>query len=314
MIPYAGATAQTSKTVTGTSATVTGLTPGTAYTFRVRGTNVEGTGPLSDPSDAVTPTSSDVPGAPTAVTATPDSEAAVIRWTAPASDGGSPLTTYSVTPYIGGVAQPDVSVPRPRDAAPPSPASPPARATRSACGPTTPTARAPSRRRPARPCRCGRSSASRSPPRSTAATRGAVELGVRFQSNADGTIAGVRFYKAQANTGTHVGSLWTAAGDLLAEATFSSESASGWQTVLFATPVPITAGTSYIAGYHAPNGHYSLTGSAFNGTSISNPPLTALADGVAGNGLYRYTAAPALPTSSFNAANYFVDVLYGAGT
>ena len=123
----------------------------------------------------------------------------------------------------------------------------------------------------------------------------------------------MRFYKAAANTGTHVGSLWTAAGDLLAEASFSGESASGWQTVLFATPVPITAGATYIAGYHAPNGHYSLTGSAFNGASMSNPPLTALADGVAGNGLYRYTATPALPTSSFNAANYFVDVLYGAG-
>ena len=108
-----------------------------------------------------------------------------------------------------------------------------------------------------------------------------------------------------------MGSLWTESGTLLAQATFAGEDASGWQTVLFSTPVPIAADTTYIAGYHAPNGHYSLTSRVFDGTAFSNPPLTALADGSAGNGLYRYTATPAVPTSSYNAANYFVDVLYG---
>ena len=34
-------------------------------------------------------------------------------------------------------------------------------------------------------------------------------------------------------------------------------------------------------------------------------------DGTAGNGLYQYTTTPQVPTNSFNAANYFVDVLYG---
>ena len=36
-----------------------------------------------------------------------------------------------------------------------------------------------------------------------------VELGVKFRSDVAGTISGIRFYKATANTGTHVGSLWT---------------------------------------------------------------------------------------------------------
>ena len=36
-----------------------------------------------------------------------------------------------------------------------------------------------------------------------------VEVGVRFKADLDGTITGVRFYKATANTGTHVGNLWT---------------------------------------------------------------------------------------------------------
>jgi hypothetical protein len=53
--PYAGATAQTPKTVTGTSTNVTGLTNGTSYTFKVKATNDVGTGPDSAASNAVTP-------------------------------------------------------------------------------------------------------------------------------------------------------------------------------------------------------------------------------------------------------------------
>ena len=84
-------------------------------------------------------------------------------------------------------------------------------------------------------------------------------LGVKFTADVAGSVTGVRFYKAAANTGTHVGALWSADRQLLAQGTFSGESASGWQTVTFATPVPITAGTTYVASYLAPNGHYSVT-------------------------------------------------------
>lgn len=45
-----------------------------------------------------------VPGAPTAVTASPSSGSATVSWTAP-NDGGSPITSYKVTSYVGGVAQ-----------------------------------------------------------------------------------------------------------------------------------------------------------------------------------------------------------------
>ena len=38
---------------------------------------------------------------------------------------------------------------------------------------------------------------------------------------------------------------------------FTGESASGWQTVTFAAPVAVTAGTTYVASYYAPVGHYS---------------------------------------------------------
>ena len=91
----------------------------------------------------------------------------------------------------------------------------------------------------------------------------AVEVGVRFKSDLNGTITGVRFYKAAANTGTHTGNLWSANGTLLARGTFSGESASGWQTLNFTTPVDIEAGTTYVASYHAPNGHYSQSDYAY---------------------------------------------------
>ena len=87
-----------------------------------------------------------------------------------------------------------------------------------------------------------------------------VELGVKFRSDVAGQINGIRFYKAATNTGTHVGSLWTSSGTLLAQATFTGESSSGWQQVNFPSPVAIQPNTTYVAGYFAPNGHYSADG------------------------------------------------------
>ena len=86
-----------------------------------------------------------------------------------------------------------------------------------------------------------------------------VELGMKFRSDVAGTITGIRFYKASGNTGTHTGNLWTANGTRLATATFTGETASGWQQVNFTTPVAITPNTVYVASYHAGNGHYSAT-------------------------------------------------------
>ncbi|HKA28556.1 MAG TPA: DUF4082 domain-containing protein, partial [Candidatus Binatia bacterium] len=81
---------------------------------------------------------------------------------------------------------------------------------------------------------------------------GAVELGVKFRSDVAGTITGIRFYKSAANTGTHVGNLWTTAGAKLGTVTFTGETASGWQQMNFATPVAIQANTVYVASYFAP--------------------------------------------------------------
>ncbi len=73
----------------------------------------------------------------------------------------------------------------------------------------------------------------------------AVELGMKFTADTTARLRGARFYKAAANTGSHVASLWSSTGQLLAQGTFVNETASGWQTVNFSSPVAVTAGTTY---------------------------------------------------------------------
>ena len=166
MTPYIGSIAQTPKTVSASasSTTVTGLTNGESYTFKVSATNSNGDGDASAASNAVTP------------------RLTIFEFADPgAADGGDGSS---------------------------------------------------------------------------------VELGVKFTSDVDGEVRGIRFYKASTNTGTHIGSLWTAGGTRLAQVTFSDETGSGWQSATFSDPVSVTAGTTYVASYFAPNGHYSVTAAA----------------------------------------------------
>ncbi|MGO6781175.1 DUF4082 domain-containing protein [Rhizobium leguminosarum bv. viciae] len=140
-----------------------------------------------------------------------------------------------------------------------------------------------------------------------------VELGVKFIASASGQITGITYYKSAQDTGTHVGSLWTASGQLLAQATFISETASGWQTVSFTQPINVTAGATYVASYHS-NGFYSATANYFTMDHTSGA-LTAPASSVSGgNGVYAYGTGSLFPNSSYNASNYWVDVLYQQGS
>jgi hypothetical protein len=140
----------------------------------------------------------------------------------------------------------------------------------------------------------------------------AVELGVKFQADTNGYISGLRFYKGSGNNGTHIGNLWTSSGTLLATASFGGETASGWQQVTLASPVAITAGTTYVASYFAPVGHYAGDLSYFN-ASFDRPPLHALASGASGgNGVYAYSFSSTYPTNSYNASNYWVDVVFSS--
>ncbi len=138
-----------------------------------------------------------------------------------------------------------------------------------------------------------------------------VETGVLFNSDVNGNVNGIRFYKSAANTGTHIGSLWNSAGTLLATATFANETASGWQQVSFANPIPITANTTYVASYHSTVGHYADDVNYFTTVGVDAPPLHALANTVtAPNGVFTYGANSVFPTTGFNSSNYWVDVVF----
>jgi len=160
-------------------------------------------------------------------------------------------------------------------------------------------------------CPCGAWTSATTPGTPSSGDTNAVEVGVKFRVDEGGTVSGVRFYKAANNTGTHIGNLWTLNGQLLATATFTNETASGWQQVNFSNPVSIGANTVYIASYFAPKGNYAADNNYFSSTGVDNPPVHLLQDGVSGgDGVYTYGASSAFPTLTFQASNYWVDVVF----
>ena len=106
---------------------------------------------------------------------------------------------------------------------------------------------------------------------------------MKFRSDVNGSITGIRFYKASTNTGTHVANLWTSSGTLLATATFTGETASGWQQVHFLEPGAHHRqhGLRGFVPCHT-MGHYSDDLNYFGGKGMDSSPLHALADGVSG--------------------------------
>ena len=123
-----------------------------------------------------------------------------------------------------------------------------------------------------------------------------VEHGVQFQSSTAGSITGMA-------------DLWSATGTLLASATFTNETASGWQQANFTSPVSVTAGTTDVASYHT-NGNYSADTNSF-AAAQTNGPLTAPASSPSTpNGVYASGSSSLFPTNSFNATNYNVDAVF----
>jgi hypothetical protein len=159
-------------------------------------------------------------------------------------------------------------------------------------------------------CPCSIWSSSATPSVASDPDPNSIEVGVKFSSDVNGFITGIRYYRGPANSGPHTGNLWSSTGQLLATAAFANESATGWQQVPFGSPVAITANTTYVASYHMPNGGYSVDRPSF-ATSVDNPPLHALASGSSGgNGVYAYASGSTFPTNMYQSTNYWVDVVF----
>jgi titin len=75
--------------------TISGLQNGTSYSISVTATNSEGEG-LPCAAQQATPVAPSAPGAPLALSVIPGDTTAALSWSAPASNGGSPITRYNV--------------------------------------------------------------------------------------------------------------------------------------------------------------------------------------------------------------------------
>ncbi len=152
-----------------------------------------------------------------------------------------------------------------------------------------------------------------------------ITVGVKIKADFDGTISGIRFFKAPLDNATsneHV-TLYSLSpdggvtpGTVIAQASlpsnFSHDPVHGeWAEVTFTSPIPITANTVYVATYFSPTGFYNSTSNSFT-NPVVNGPLAVLKDGDQGvNGAYDYDDV--YPTQGFEASNYWVDVDYSNG-
>lgn len=92
-----------------TDITVTGLTNGITYTFTIKAKNAQGYSGTS--SSSVTPAV--VPGAPLSAVATSANGSIILNWVAPSSNGGSPITSYTITWIPAGTSGTTTSVSSP---------------------------------------------------------------------------------------------------------------------------------------------------------------------------------------------------------
>ena len=151
-------------------------------------------------------------------------------------------------------------------------------------------------------CPCSLMETTTQPTLPDAGDSSAVTLGLRFKPSVDGFIRGVRYYRDSANTGTHVGKLFTASGNELASVTIPTQGA-GWQSANFSSPVSVSEDTTYVISYYAPNGHYSASSGYFN-SPVVNVPLSSVGTGGV------YANGNNFPDNSYLNANYYVDAVF----
>jgi len=166
-------------------------------------------------------------------------------------------------------------------------------------------------------------------PKSDAATlhndNAAVELGMRFTVDRVGEVTELKYWRSSIDAGdtdVREGHLWRADGTLLGTVTFTSAAGeTGWQTATLSAPVALQAGVEYIVSYHTADNYVASTGffgadreQAFDGLAndsfwgpygVIRSPVSGASGG---NGVYSYGSG--MPDSSWQGANYWVDLTF----
>jgi hypothetical protein len=163
-------------------------------------------------------------------------------------------------------------------------------------------------------CPCTVFSPSQTPLGSISNDGSPIEAGMQFVAQTNGFVTALRYYKPGGIGGTRTGTLWTSSGINLASQVFTGETASGWQQVTLATPVPISAGTTYVVSYFSSTGDYMSTPDYFT-QSVGTGLVQAPAEGTNGpDGVYLDTPSSAFPTQDAGGANYYADVVFNTTT
>ena len=126
-----------------------------------------------------------------------------------------------------------------------------------------------------------------------------LELGVRVSTSTAGYVTEIKYYKYADSTAEHSGHVWDENGTLLASATFTGETASGWQTVELDTPLAISAGQVFTVSVFSTDWYYP---------NDSFPSMTPGSFTIT-NGYYNYVGSPYFPNQTVG-KNYGVDFTF----
>ncbi len=150
-------------------------------------------------------------------------------------------------------------------------------------------------------------------PTDTTTGNGDFELGMKFQTAVNGTITHMKYFRPAEETGNHIGRIWSGNGALLASAAFTNETASGWQTVALATPLPIIANTTYVVSANCNTAYASTNTGGWGGTpyNFTNGQVRSVQNQTIG---VLNPTPGSWPFFPWQNSNYFRDIVFVGGT
>ncbi len=126
------------------------------------------------------------------------------------------------------------------------------------------------------------------------------ELGTRIAIETPGRITAIRFWRLPDDVGPHVGHVWSATGQEIAQVKFVSETASGWQEQALSSPLSVFAGSVTVSVNST--GHFAIMANGLD-AAFSNGPLSSPIQGG------RYGPSGAHPASA-SSNDYYRDIVF----